>query len=192
MNGKLYRRVRVPFLFNPALSSAKVKKMKKAVKILPFLISALFLAWPLFGGEELKIRRIRKVPNRFPEIIAGDEILEANFTVQKSGWLAGVGWSLRLYDRGKKLTEAVTTAYFDPRETPTCRIEGRRFKGKGNFTAFFPLRGDPAYLVLIMGPPGKMKVALLPSSELVEEFNISPRDVQPELMKSDYRFLEKD
>lgn len=168
-----------------------MKIIKRIIQGLLVMVSVVLLTSPLYGGEGLMIRRIRKVPNRFPELIPGDEVLEVDFVIRRAEWLEGVGWSLHLYDQKKKLMEVITTAYFPRSETPARRIKDHRLKGNSNFTAFFPLSGDPAYLVLLMGTGEEIKAALLPSSELVEEFNISREEVRAEFSDSEYRLLDE-
>lgn len=136
------------------------------------------------GRDLVSIRRVRTVPNPAPETMAGEEVLEATFSLDTPGWAGGMGWCLRYYGPEKKLLGEATEAYIDPARNPMSRISGRRFKGQTVFTLLFPLREGAEYTVLVLGNVISSSVILYPYTALLEDFNVPVGELNAALARS--------
>lgn len=138
------------------------------------------------------IQRIRIVPNPAYELLGGEEILEITFIIHAEGWIPGVGWALRYYDRNKQWFSTCSTAYFSPKQNNTNLINDDYFKGETVFVALFPLRGpETAYIIIAIGDGLTHNVQLFPYTDLLQSFRIPIKDIDREIIRSDHLILEE-
>ncbi len=164
--------------------------MKITVKRTLIFLSVVLLAAPsLFAGDIFRIRRVRLIDNPTPDRIEGDEVVAVTFRVIPSGWVNGVGWSLRYYDGEKERLGTVTEAYFLGEETSPFFFHGAHLKGTNTFTALFPFRTSAVYTVIALGNQAEQEVVLFPYSALLQDFNLERDELLQEIASSGYTVL---
>ncbi len=133
------------------------------------------------------IQRIRVIPNPAPGLITGEEVLELTFILHAEGWVPGVGWSLRYYDKDKQWISTTKTAYFPSTQNNLYLLREDYFKGGVVFVALFPLRSPEAvYMVISIGDGFARNVQLFPYTALLQNFNIPVREIDREILSSEY------
>ena len=133
------------------------------------------------------IQRIRPIPNPAPGMIPGEEVLEVTFILHTEGWVPGVGWTLRYYDKNKELISTRTTASFHASQNNTYLFRDDFFKGGTIFVALFPLDlPEAVYLVLAIGDGFNRNVQLIPYTALLQDFNIPVSEIDREILSSEY------
>jgi hypothetical protein len=160
-----------------------------------FLILALFCSFPplsLRAGDMFRIQRVKVMTNPFPDEIEGGEVYEVKFKVLPPGWIKGTGWCIKTFDREKNPAATLTTAYFPESENPVHRMTNRGFKGESAFTAYFSRPPDCAFAVVVVGNQSQFEVTLFPSTETIEEFELSQKDILSELIRSSYEIIGRD
>ncbi len=158
-------------------------------RTLIFLSVALLAAPSLFAGDIFQIRRIRLIDNPAPDRIEGDEVVAVTFRIIPSGWVNGVGWSLRYYGGEKERLGTVTEAYFRGEETSPFLFHGAHLKGTNTFTALFPFRPSAVYTVIALGNQAEQEVVLFPYSALLQDFNLERDELLQEIASSGYTVL---
>jgi hypothetical protein len=145
------------------------------------------------AGNPFDIQRIRIIPNPAPGLITGEEVLELTFILHAEGWVPGVGWSLRYYDKGKEWLSTTRTAYFPATQNNLYLLREDYFKGGVVFVALFPLRQpEAAYMVISIGDGFNRNVQLFPYTALLQNFNIPVREIDREILSSDYVVFEEE
>ena len=139
------------------------------------------------AGNVFDIQRIRPIPNPAPGLIPGEEVLEVTFILHTEGWVPGVGWTLRYYDKNKELISTRTTASFHASQNNTYLFRDDFFKGGTIFVALFPLDlPEAVYLVLAIGDGFNRNVQLIPYTALLQDFNILVSEIDREILSSKY------
>ena len=139
------------------------------------------------AGNTFDIQRIRPIPNPAPGLIKGEDVLEITFILHAEGWVPGVGWTLRYYDKARQWLSTGTTAYFPASQNNTYLIRDDYFKGETVFVALFPLDlPDAVFLVFALGDGFSRNVQLIPYTALLQDFNIPVSQIDREILSSDY------
>jgi|GEM_PF-1007181 len=168
--------------------------MKKYIIIFAISIFAVIgVNFSVSADNLFDIQRIRILPNEEPGLIEGEEVLEVTFILHSEGWVPGVGWTLRYYNKNKELIATRTTAYFPASQNNTNLFREAYFKGGNVFVALFPLDlPDAVYMVLAIGDGFNRNVQLVPYTALLQDFNIPVQDIDREILSSDYVILEEE
>ena len=166
--------------------------MKKYIIIFAIsLMAVIGVNFSVSAGNLFDIQRIRILPNEAPGLIEGEEVLEVTFILHTEGWVPGVGWTLRYYDKNKELISTRTTACFPASQNNTYLFRDDFFKGGTVFVALFPLDlPDAVYMVLAIGDGFNRNVQLVPYTALLQDFNIPVLEIDKEILSSDYIILE--
>ena len=158
-----------------------------------YLITACFLLLsipPLSpGGDDLTIRRVRIIPNPWPEAIESQEVLELTFRTVSRGWVGPLGWTVRAYDRERNPTGTTVTAFFPRDLNPTYRIKGNIFKGNTTYISYFKLPSIHDFIVAALGQERKIKARLWPATCLLQDFSIPRSEVEDDFSRSRTRIL---
>lgn len=145
------------------------------------------------AGNVFDIQRIRIIPNPGPGLIKGEEVLEVTFILHVEGWVPGVGWSLRYYDKRKKRISTWRTAYFSAAQNNRYLLREDYFKGGIVWVALFPiLDPEAAYMTIAIGDGFTRNVQLFPYTALLQNFNIPIKAIDREILSSDYIVFEEE
>ena len=157
------------------------------------LMVVIGLNFSVSAGNLFDIQRIRILPNEAPGLIEGEEVLEVTFILHTEGWVPGVGWTLRCYDKNKELISTRTTASFPASQNNTNLFREDYFKGGNVFVALFSLDlPDAVYMVLAIGDGFNRNVQLVPYTALLQDFNIPVHEIDREILSSNYVILDEE